>query len=176
MPVYWVPTPLCLARAQISQEEFICVLLKFPVFYSICWYVISLYNISCYYLCLCNKYSIISYRILLYIWRKNTNLLFQWVFLPDASLRKQLALPPPVPVDYRAACFCHRQLIDQGYVCSVCLSSELKITKQVPWTVCSKSYEMNIRWLIHSILYFFIIVFCKFSPICTTCQWVQYMF
>ncbi|CAL8073082.1 unnamed protein product [Orchesella dallaii] len=47
-----------------------------------------------------------------------------WVFLPEASLRKQLALPPPVPVDYRAACFCHRQLIDMGYVCSVCLSSK----------------------------------------------------
>jgi len=58
-----------------------------------------------------------------------------WVFLPDADLRKQLALPPPDPVDYRAACFCHRQLIDQGFVCSVCLS-----------------------------------IFCKFSPICTTCS------
>ncbi|OXA58389.1 General transcription factor IIH subunit 3 [Folsomia candida] len=58
-----------------------------------------------------------------------------WVFLPDVTLRKQLALPPPDPVDYRAACFCHRQLIDQGHVCSVCLS-----------------------------------IFCKFSPICTTCN------
>jgi hypothetical protein len=48
----------------------------------------------------------------------------QWVFLPDVTLRKQLALPPPDPVDYRAACFCHRQLIDQGHVCSVCLSSK----------------------------------------------------
>ena len=38
-------------------------------------------------------------------------------------------------VDYRAACFCHRQLIDIGFVCSVCLS-----------------------------------IYCKFSPICTTCD------
>uniref|UniRef100_A0A182QJ23 General transcription factor IIH subunit 3 n=1 Tax=Anopheles farauti TaxID=69004 RepID=A0A182QJ23_9DIPT len=60
-----------------------------------------------------------------------------WVFLPDPQMRCKLVLPPPVKVDYRAACFCHRELIDIGYVCSVCLS-----------------------------------IFCKFSPICTTCQYV----
>ncbi|XP_043548590.1 general transcription factor IIH subunit 3 isoform X6 [Chiloscyllium plagiosum] len=46
----------------------------------------------------------------------------QWVFLPDPEQRSQLVLPPPVHVDYRAACFCHRNLIEIGYVCSVCLS------------------------------------------------------
>uniref|UniRef100_A0A673KW10 General transcription factor IIH subunit 3 n=1 Tax=Sinocyclocheilus rhinocerous TaxID=307959 RepID=A0A673KW10_9TELE len=46
-----------------------------------------------------------------------------WVFLPDTDQRSQLLLPPPVHVDYRAACFCHRNLIEIGYVCSVCLSS-----------------------------------------------------
>ncbi|XP_071441018.1 general transcription factor IIH subunit 3 isoform X1 [Hetaerina americana] len=60
-----------------------------------------------------------------------------WVFLPEPPIRKKLVLPPPVKVDYRAACFCHRELIDIGYVCSICLS-----------------------------------VFCKFSPICTTCHTV----
>ncbi|XP_014677651.1 PREDICTED: general transcription factor IIH subunit 3-like isoform X2 [Priapulus caudatus] len=45
-----------------------------------------------------------------------------WVFLPDADTREKLVLPPRVQVDYRAACFCHRNLIDIGYVCSVCLS------------------------------------------------------
>ncbi|XP_005988993.1 general transcription factor IIH subunit 3 [Latimeria chalumnae] len=45
-----------------------------------------------------------------------------WVFLPDPDQRSQLILPPPVHVDYRAACFCHRNLIEIGYVCSVCLS------------------------------------------------------
>ncbi|XP_067007134.1 general transcription factor IIH subunit 3 isoform X2 [Anabrus simplex] len=58
-----------------------------------------------------------------------------WVFLPEPTIRSKLVLPPPVEVDYRAACFCHRQLIDIGYVCSVCLS-----------------------------------IFCKYSPICTTCN------
>ncbi|XP_014612322.1 PREDICTED: general transcription factor IIH subunit 3 [Polistes canadensis] len=60
-----------------------------------------------------------------------------WVFLPDSSVRSKLVLPPPVEVDYRAACFCHQELVDIGYVCSVCLS-----------------------------------IFCKFSPICTTCHTV----
>ncbi|XP_009071591.1 PREDICTED: general transcription factor IIH subunit 3 isoform X2 [Acanthisitta chloris] len=45
-----------------------------------------------------------------------------WMFLPDQEQRSQLVLPPPVHVDYRAACFCHRNLIEIGYVCSVCLS------------------------------------------------------
>lgn len=58
-----------------------------------------------------------------------------WVFLPEPPVRQKLVLPPPAKVDYRAACFCHRELIDIGYVCSVCLS-----------------------------------IFCKFSPICTTCH------
>ncbi|XP_067626284.1 general transcription factor IIH subunit 3 isoform X2 [Eurosta solidaginis] len=60
-----------------------------------------------------------------------------WVFLPDPQMRQKLVLPPATKVDYRAACFCHRELIDIGYVCSVCLS-----------------------------------IFCKFSPICTTCHTV----
>jgi len=45
-----------------------------------------------------------------------------WIYLPDPSARTKMALPPRAQVDYRAACFCHRMLIDVGYVCSVCLS------------------------------------------------------
>lgn len=44
------------------------------------------------------------------------------VFLPDPDVRHKFILPARVQVDYRAACFCHRNLIDIGYVCSVCLS------------------------------------------------------
>ncbi|XP_026323026.1 general transcription factor IIH subunit 3 [Hyposmocoma kahamanoa] len=60
-----------------------------------------------------------------------------WVFLPEGSERSKLVLPGRGRVDYRTACFCHRELLTIGYVCSVCLS-----------------------------------VFCKFSPICTTCHTV----
>ncbi|XP_067124093.1 general transcription factor IIH subunit 3 [Centruroides vittatus] len=45
-----------------------------------------------------------------------------WVFLPNDKTRKEMVLPPRIHVDYRAACFCHRTLIEIGYVCSVCLS------------------------------------------------------
>ena len=51
-----------------------------------------------------------------------------WIFLPDTSERPQLGLPPQANVDFRAACFCHRQLVDVGFVCSVCLSIFCKFT------------------------------------------------
>lgn len=46
------------------------------------------------------------------------------MFLPEPSVREQLILPSSVHIDYRAACFCHRRLVDIGFVCSVCLSSK----------------------------------------------------
>ncbi|CAH3111046.1 unnamed protein product [Pocillopora meandrina] len=45
-----------------------------------------------------------------------------WVFLPEPTVRDQLILPSSMHIDYRAACFCHRRLVDIGFVCSVCLS------------------------------------------------------
>ena len=51
-----------------------------------------------------------------------------WIFLPDTSERPQLGLPPQANVDFRAACFCHRLLVDVGFVCSVCLSIFCKFT------------------------------------------------
>eukprot|EP00794_Sanderia_malayensis_P014135 gene14135-15612_t len=48
-----------------------------------------------------------------------------WVFLPDPVTRKSLVLPASSQIDYRGACFCHRVLLDVGFVCSVCLSSKL---------------------------------------------------
>jgi transcription initiation factor TFIIH subunit 3 len=35
-----------------------------------------------------------------------------------------MRLPSNDDVDFRAACFCHGRVVDVGYVCSVCLSSE----------------------------------------------------
>ncbi|PYH87491.1 transcription factor Tfb4 [Aspergillus ellipticus CBS 707.79] len=43
-------------------------------------------------------------------------------FLPDQRSRRHLVLPTRVDVDFRAACFCHRRVVDVGWVCSVCLS------------------------------------------------------
>uniref|UniRef100_A0A5B7ASY7 General transcription and DNA repair factor IIH subunit TFB4 n=1 Tax=Davidia involucrata TaxID=16924 RepID=A0A5B7ASY7_DAVIN len=51
--------------------------------------------------------------------------LFQYlatVFATDLHSRRFLQLPKPVGVDFRASCFCHKNTIDMGYICSVCLS------------------------------------------------------
>ncbi|KAA0716275.1 IIH subunit 3 General transcription factor [Triplophysa tibetana] len=63
-----------------------------------------------------------------------------WVFLPDADQRSHLLLPPPVHVDYRAACFCHRNLIEIGYVCSVCLSIFCNFSPIC--TTCETAFKM----------------------------------
>lgn len=43
-------------------------------------------------------------------------------FLPDQRSRRHLVVPTRVDVDFRAACFCHRRVVDVGFVCSICLS------------------------------------------------------
>ncbi|KAI2616266.1 transcription factor Tfb4 [Hypoxylon sp. NC1633] len=43
-------------------------------------------------------------------------------FLADASARASLVTATQDTVDFRAACFCHRRVIDTGFVCSICLS------------------------------------------------------
>ncbi|KAK8087457.1 hypothetical protein PG994_002431 [Apiospora phragmitis] len=43
-------------------------------------------------------------------------------FLPDAEARAHLLQATQDRVDFRAACFCHRAVVDTGFVCSVCLS------------------------------------------------------
>ncbi|EWC47883.1 hypothetical protein DRE_02765 [Drechslerella stenobrocha 248] len=43
-------------------------------------------------------------------------------FLPDHVARQSLILPTKVDVDFRAACFCHKKVLDIGFVCSICLS------------------------------------------------------
>jgi transcription initiation factor TFIIH subunit 3 len=45
-------------------------------------------------------------------------------FLPDVTARTSLVIPSAGGVDFRAACFCHRNVVDIGFVCSVCLSSK----------------------------------------------------
>ncbi|CCG81596.1 RNA polymerase II transcription factor B subunit 4 [Taphrina deformans PYCC 5710] len=44
------------------------------------------------------------------------------LFLPDQHVRRDLNLPAVANVDFRAACFCHKKVLDVGFVCSVCLS------------------------------------------------------
>ncbi|KAL4646596.1 general transcription factor IIH subunit 3 isoform X1 [Arapaima gigas] len=69
-----------------------------------------------------------------------------WVFLPDADQRSQLVLPPPVHVDYRAACFCHRNLIEIGYVCSVCLSIFCNFSPIC--TTCETAFKISLPQMV----------------------------
>lgn len=48
-------------------------------------------------------------------------ILFQ-ALLPDPTARAHMVAPTSPHVDFRAACFCHRRVVDMGYVCSICLS------------------------------------------------------
>ncbi|GLC35743.1 hypothetical protein PLESTB_000489700 [Pleodorina starrii] len=43
-------------------------------------------------------------------------------FVTDSSTRGQLDVSQELGVDFRASCFCHKYVIETGFVCSVCLS------------------------------------------------------
>ncbi|OSD06873.1 transcription factor Tfb4 [Trametes coccinea BRFM310] len=43
-------------------------------------------------------------------------------FLPPPALRQLISVPTQDRVDFRAACFCHKRIVEIGFVCSVCLS------------------------------------------------------
>ncbi|KAG9245539.1 TFIIH subunit Tfb4/p34 [Calycina marina] len=60
-----------------------------------------------------------------YLQLKNLQGVLQYLmmaFLPDQLARKHLVVPTQEVVDFRAACFCHRSVVDVGFVCSICLS------------------------------------------------------
>lgn len=44
-------------------------------------------------------------------------------FISDPTTRRHLIPASQVNVDFRAACFCHKKVVDIGFVCSICLSS-----------------------------------------------------
>lgn len=60
---------------------------------------------------------------------------FMLGFLPDPITRRALVMPGLTDVDLRAACFCHRKVVNIGIVCSVCLSS-----KSPYWSIESTFY------------------------------------
>jgi hypothetical protein len=68
-----------------------------------------------------------------------------WLFLPNINTRNMLVYPPKSQVDYRAACFCHRKLIDVGYVCSVCLSVFCSFTPIC--STCNCNFQFDVAML-----------------------------
>ncbi|GLB37602.1 putative transcription factor [Lyophyllum shimeji] len=60
-----------------------------------------------------------------YIFLERRDALLQYLimsFLSPPSIRKILSVPTQDKIDFRAACFCHKNIVDIGFVCSVCLS------------------------------------------------------
>jgi transcription initiation factor TFIIH subunit 3 len=75
-------------------------------------------------------------------------------FLPSTAIRSVLAVPVQDQVDLRASCFCHKDIVDIGYVCSVCLSSTL-LSPAASLTTSDKRLPT---------------VFCAPVPVCSTCR------
>lgn len=63
------------------------------------------------------------------------------VFATDLHSRRFLQLPRPTGVDFRASCFCHKKIIDMGFVCSVCLSIFCK--KHSSCSTCGANFSQN---------------------------------
>jgi transcription initiation factor TFIIH subunit 3 len=84
----------------------------------------------------------------IYLQPRNPQGLLQYlmvVFLPDQAVREHLVVPTQEVVDFRAACFCHRNVVDIGFVCSICLSSEyldLKIPVLYSWGILLTTFEV----------------------------------
>ncbi|GBF92401.1 hypothetical protein Rsub_05603 [Raphidocelis subcapitata] len=60
-------------------------------------------------------------------------------FAADTTTRCYLNLYQPTGVDYRASCFCHKRVIDTGFICSVCLSIFCKDNMRLPACPTCKS-------------------------------------
>jgi transcription initiation factor TFIIH subunit 3 len=46
-------------------------------------------------------------------------------------------------VDFRAACFCHRRVVDQGYVCSICLSIFCEVPPDATCLTCGTQLALG---------------------------------
>lgn len=64
-------------------------------------------------------------------------------FLPDQRSRKHLVLPSRIDVDFRAACFCHRRVVDIGFVCSICLSIFCELPENGECLTCGTQLELG---------------------------------
>lgn len=64
-------------------------------------------------------------------------------FLPDQRSRQHLVLPARVDVDFRAACFCHRRVVNIGFVCSICLSIFCEFPEDGNCLTCGTPLEMG---------------------------------
>ncbi|ETN44834.1 uncharacterized protein HMPREF1541_09709 [Cyphellophora europaea CBS 101466] len=63
--------------------------------------------------------------------------------LPSPQTRTHLTSPTLINIDFRAACFCHRRVIDLGYVCSICLSIFCEVPEGRECLTCGTRLELG---------------------------------
>ncbi|RMD43592.1 hypothetical protein DV735_g1520, partial [Chaetothyriales sp. CBS 134920] len=63
-------------------------------------------------------------------------------FVTSPSTRELLTPPTAINVDFRAACFCHRRVIDLGYVCSICLSIFCEVPPEGVCLTCGNKLQI----------------------------------
>jgi transcription initiation factor TFIIH subunit 3 len=64
-------------------------------------------------------------------------------FLSDIEARKSLVTPTQDSVDFRAACFCHRNVVDTGFVCSICLSIFCEVPQNAECLTCGTKLALG---------------------------------
>lgn len=63
--------------------------------------------------------------------------------IDGASGLEQLISPSTASVDFRAACFCHRKVIDTGFVCSICLSIFCEVPESAECLTCGNKLALG---------------------------------
>lgn len=63
--------------------------------------------------------------------------------IDGASGLEQLVSPATANVDFRAACFCHRKVIDTGFVCSICLSIFCEVPEDAECYTCGNKLALG---------------------------------
>jgi transcription initiation factor TFIIH subunit 3 len=67
-----------------------------------------------------------------------------FAYLPDQTARQHLVMPgDSAGVDFRAACFCHRRIVDIGFVCSICLSIFCEVLADGQCLTCGSELRMT---------------------------------
>lgn len=63
--------------------------------------------------------------------------------IADTEAREALVTPTHDTVDFRAACFCHGNVVDTGFVCSICLSIFCELPENAECLTCGTKLALG---------------------------------
>lgn len=64
-------------------------------------------------------------------------------FLPSSQSRQYLVSPTGIDVELSAVCFCHKRVVDVGFVCSVCLSIFCEVPEKAVCPICTTQLQLQ---------------------------------